>query len=655
MARLVKALSAAAGSAGGGKVYVEDVFSTTLYTGNNTNGTDIVNGIDLDGEGGLVWLKRRDGIFAHFFFSTESSQPYHYLSPDSNNAINTGAPDTLVAFNNNGFTLDDDNSYVGGMNTSGHDYVSWSFRKQEGFFDIVTWTGNSTASRAISHGLNAKVGTILVKCTSDVRPWPVYHSSVPTGYGYLDGSGAFFSGSGNGVFGDASYNNIAPTTSVFYVGSDSEVNGTGKTYVAYVFAEGTDSGSQIFGDGGDEAIIKTGTYNGNGTTDVTVDVGFEPQWLMIKRSSGNDTGNSQANSWMIFDNMRGYTATGNNQATLFANSTEDEDLNSYRGKLTSTGFIVNDSNVSNSGSTYVYMAIRRGPMKEPSAGTDVFSMAQPTSNAPLYKTGKLVDMAFNRQVHTAADFYLQTRLFSGSYLRTNTTDAANTDSSSVFDYQTGYYNSSYNDTNAYGWAFRRFPKVFDVVVYGGDGTSSRAITHNLGNTPSLAIFKSLTSTHEWTVINDPSSGPIYLASNAARDSGTVINGWSATTVTLGAAYGQTNSSSNNYLLLLFGSLDGISKVGTYTGTGNDINVTGLNAAARFVLIKRTDNTGDWYVFDTARGIVSGNDPYFFINSTAVSVTNTDYIDPHSSGFTITSSAPAALNASGGTYLYLAFA
>ena len=108
-------------------------------------------------------------------------------------------------------------------------------------------------------------------------------------------------------------------------------------------------------------------------------------------------------------------------------------------------------------------------------------------------------------------------------------------------------------------------------------------------------------------------------------------------------------------MLLFASLAGISKVGAYVGTGNDLNVTDLGAAARFVLIKRTDTNSDWYTYDSTRGIVSGNDPYLFLNDNAVEVTNTDYIDPHSSGFTITSSAPAGLNASGGKYLYLAFA
>jgi hypothetical protein len=73
------------------------------------------------------------------------------------------------------------------------------------------------------------------------------------------------------------------------------------------------------------------------------------------------------------------------------------------------------------------------------------------------------------------------------------------------------------------------------------------------------------------------------------------------------------------------------------------------------MIKRTDSTGDWYTWDTARGIISGNDPYLLMNSAVAEVTNTDYIDPLSSGFEISSSAPAAINASGGSFIYLAIA
>jgi hypothetical protein len=74
-----------------------------------------------------------------------------------------------------------------------------------------------------------------------------------------------------------------------------------------------------------------------------------------------------------------------------------------------------------------------------------------------------------------------------------------------------------------------------------------------------------------------------------------------------------------------------------------------------VLIKRTDVAGAWYVWDSARGIVSGNDPYLLLNSSAAEVTNTDYIDTYSAGFEISSTAPAAINANGGTFVFLAVA
>ena len=118
----------------------------------------------------------------------------------------------------------------------------------------------------------------------------------------------------------------------------------------------------------------------------------------------------------------------------------------------------------------------------------------------------------------------------------------------------------------------------------------------------------------------------------------------------------SNENGKNYIAYLFASIDGVSKVGSYTGTGNDIDVDcGFTGGARFVMIKRTDATGDWYVWDTERGIIAGDDPYLLMNEPDAEVTNTDYIDPFTTGFTVTSSAPDALNVSSGEYIYLAIA
>lgn len=71
------------------------------------------------------------------------------------------------------------------------------------------------------------------------------------------------------------------------------------------------------------------------------------------------------------------------------------------------------------------------------------------------------------------------------------------------------------------------------------------------------------------------------------------------------------------------------------------------------MIKRTDDVGDWYYWDSTRGIVAGNDPYLLLNSTAAEVTSTDYVDTSAAGFELTSTAPAAINASGGSFVFLA--
>lgn len=117
------------------------------------------------------------------------------------------------------------------------------------------------------------------------------------------------------------------------------------------------------------------------------------------------------------------------------------------------------------------------------------------------------------------------------------------------------------------------------------------------------------------------------------------------------------------MLYLFASLPGISKVGTYTGNGGTVNTNGtsqtiscgFSAGARFVLVKRTDSTGDWYVFDSARGIVAANDPYLLLNSTAAEVTTVDAVDADNSGFIVNQTSGTNLNVTSATYIYLAIA
>jgi hypothetical protein len=201
----------------------------------------------------------------------------------------------------------------------------------------------------------------------------------------------------------------------------------------------------------------------------------------------------------------------------------------------------------------------------------------------------------------------------------------------------------------------------DVVAYTGTG-SARTVSHNLGVVPELMIVKCRsTSPLSWIVYATPLGNTSYVIIDSTGGTATSSTIWNdtsptATEFTVGSA-NATNQNGQTFIAYLFATCPGVSKVGSYTGTAATLDIDcGFTSGARFVVIKRTSaSSSPWYIWDTARGIVSGDDPYLQLNSTAAEVTNTDYIDPLSSGFQISSTAPAAINASGGSFIFLAIA
>ena len=244
--------------------FVDALFQTHLYTGNSSTRT-ITNDIDLSGKGGLVWIKDRDsGSNAHLLYDTERGA-YNALK-SSSTAVNQTRSTGLTGFTSSGFTL----GSLGAENGSSNDKVSWTFRKQPKFFDIVTYTGNSTENRQISHNLGSVPGMMIVKRTSSARDWVVYHrgntAAPETDVLYLNSTAATTD------LGSAWYD-TAPTASVFTLGDQIGVNANGETYVAYLFAHNNDDGG--FGEPGDQDIIKCGSYTGNASTQ-SITLGFEP-------------------------------------------------------------------------------------------------------------------------------------------------------------------------------------------------------------------------------------------------------------------------------------------------------------------------------------------------------------------------------------------
>jgi len=639
MSKLAKALTAAAGNAGE-SLYVEDVFSTYLYTGTGSALT-ITNGIDLDGEGGLVWIKQRDGGFTtHNLYDTERGTDKR-LDSSTTSAEATPSPADLASFLSSGFSLGTN----GTSNGSGGNYASWTFRKCPGFFDVIPFTGDGETDRGIPHILGSVPACIILKRLDSTANWYTYHKGVTSpnsdwwsNYLALDSTTASAS--------DSSFPEPTSTEVVL----SSFYNQEGHEYIMYVFADD----DQIFGAGGDESIIKCGSYTGaGGTTDVEVSLGWEPQYILRKRT--DSTG-----GWYINDVMRGLeTTTSNGEKYLFANGTAAEAVGSQVVGVNPDGFTVRN----NSGDSYIYIAIRR-PMKTPESGTEVFAMDTGGGTVPRnawWTAGFPVDLGIGAQLSGTDKYYFTTRLTSGTRLSPTSTAAAVTNLDARFDFQDGWYTNATPNSGYFSWMFRRAPGFMDVVCYKGDTSSPPlVVSHGLSVTPEIMIIKNRSAAQAWAVYHKDIGATGKLRLNETSGIYTSAGYWNntvptASEFTVGTS-SNTNGNGNNMLALLFATLDGISKVGSYTGTAADLNVDcGFSAGARFILIKRTDSTGDWYVWDSVRGIVAGNDPYLLLNSTAAEVTSTDYIDPLSSGFTVTSSAPAALNASGGNYIFLAIA
>jgi len=260
-------------------------------------------------------------------------------------------------------------------------------------------------------------------------------------------------------------------------------------------------------------------------------------------------------------------------------------------------------------------------------------------------------------------------------LTMNETDAENTVSGvSAFNmdgYSLGTDGNLNNSSSTYiSWNFRRAPSFFDEVCYTGNSAQT-AYNHNLGVAPELVIVKVRnvsgeswpvwciygTQQNSWATILDGTNPYQNRGANLWGTTPTATPSMTSTTFRLGNN-DAVNVSGNTYVAYLFATCAGVSKVGSYTGTGALQTVNcGFTSGARFVLIKRTDSTGGWYIYDSTRGITSGNDPYLFMNgpSQAAQVTGTNYVDTDSTGFKVTAAAPAGLNASGGTYIFLAIA
>jgi len=636
--------------------YIENFFQTWLRTGTGASAT-ITTGLDASTNKALVWTKSRSAATDHKLTDTVRGATKALIS----NTTGAQTTDTngLTAFSSTGYTIGTDTTY----NNSGATYVDWEFVATPKFFDVVTYTGNGTQPRTITHNLGSVPGCIIVKRTDSTSDWAVYHRAVdatnPQGY-RLE-----LNTTNQRTATSTTWNNQAPTSTEFYIGS-ATYNASGGTYVAYLFAH--DAGG--FGLTGSDNVISCGSFTTDGSGNATVSLGYEPQWMMTKATT-------QAEGWYLNDTMRGYSAPNQGATSGLAANSSAAEAGTRAQYITATGFTVVGG--LSASQTYIYIAIRRGPMKTPTSGTSVYEPVTYTGNGVVsrvvsysltpdsvisgWRSGEFIDAWANR-------------LTNKSTLNTQTTAAELNNRIQGWDVQNGLKVGEYGEWNAntrdyINWVFKRAPGFFDVVNVVTNGqTAPITSTHNLTVVPEMMIAKKrgpTGGTGDWCVYHKnlnggvtPQNFRIRLNQNFAASAASGV--WNntaptATQFTLGTDSDvNSGTAGDNTIVYLFASCPGVSSVGSYTGTGalQTINC-GFTSGARFVLIKRTDSTGDWYVYDSARGITSGNDPYLFLNSTAAEVTGTNYVDTDTTGFKVTAAAPAGLNASGGTYIFLAIA
>lgn len=607
---------------------------------------------------GLVWIKNRTNSlsagYSHCLMDTVRGAN-KYLN--TNNAqAETNTPTINFAFNIDGFSQNNTFGFINN-NTNSENYVSWTFRKASKFFDVVTYTGDGVSGRSINHNLGSQPGFVIVKATSTTGQW---YTVIKTGTNYWWRSlwlNSTQAGDNNGGAG-FTFNSVITATSfqpaVVADGLVANGNATGVSYVAYLFANDTSS----------NGIIQCGSYTGNGSTSgPSITLGWEPQFVMVKQSS------SAGENWYIEDILRGMSLSGS--TILRANATSvEQDLGSSSILPNATGFTITSASTAfnQSGQTYIYIAIRR-PNKPPTSGTDVYS---PTiSNAiegTQVNTGFPIDFQMAKLRSGVAGHVDQDRLRGiSTVISTSASRVINSNTNSPESAQTGpsrYWNSTgfqvpaYFDSQSYSYQnFKRAPGFFDEVCYTGTGVG-RSLQHNLTVAPELIIVKNRSSSYDWNVYSSSLGNTSYLIldANYAVSTGSTV--WNSTNPTssvfsVGTQF-SVNQSGDNYVAYLFASCAGISKIGSYTGTGATQTINcGFTGGARYVMIKRTDTTGDWYEWDTARGMVSGTDPYLLLNTQDAEV-NANSVYTVTTGFQIVSTA-AGINASGGSYIFFAVA
>ena len=326
-------------------------FNTVIYTGDGGSNRSVT----VDFQPDWVWIKERNGTNDQTLFDSVRGATKR-LRANATEAEDTQA-NQLKSFDSDGFTL----GSLSAVNSNGQNYVSWNWlaggsasSNSDGSitssvsasttsgFSIVSWTGTGSTG-TLGHGLGVTPQMIIVKKRdTSGTDWITFGSVLGGTVGSEFIKLNFVNAKTTGL-NTSWFNQTAPTSSVFTVGTQSDLNGSSATYIAYCFVE-------------KKGYSKIGSFTGNGDNDGPfVYTGFRPAWIISKR-----TDNSSGGEWNILDNKRDTFNVAD--AKLEANNSDAEESDEMYDIL-SNGFKITkgDGNINASGGTYIFMAFAESP------------------------------------------------------------------------------------------------------------------------------------------------------------------------------------------------------------------------------------------------------------------------------------------------------
>jgi len=331
-------------------------FNTVLYTGDD--GTQAITGVGF--QPNFTWIKCRshggNDSFEHILTDAVRGVNKTLSSDKTASESTNNTTGYLSVFGSDGFTV------TGGdaPNGVGRTYAAWNWKANgsgssntdgdlnstvsvntDAGFSIVKYVGNQNSAQTIGHGLGVVPEMMIVKNTSRVKVWAVYHKDIGNEYA-LDLSATTAKYDSN-----IRWNDTTPTSALFTVGTSDETNYTNDNHIAYCFHSV-------------DGYSKVGSYTGNGNADGTfVYTGFRPAYVMIKPSS-------RAGHWMVANNKS--SPSNVVDKVIFANDSAVEYTDpsaDCKKDFLSNGFKIytTDDNTNESGATYIYLAFAETPFK----------------------------------------------------------------------------------------------------------------------------------------------------------------------------------------------------------------------------------------------------------------------------------------------------